>query len=79
MVGTFTDLPIGAMAVFTSGEAAEEFMAEDPFLLHGVVGERKVREWDEILAPSERSAGAAALRPYPEPSVEACAEQGGRV
>jgi uncharacterized protein YciI len=47
MVGTFTDLPMGAMAVFTSGEAAEEIMAGDPFLLHGVVGE-PIREWDEI-------------------------------
>ena len=51
LVGTFTDLPMGAMAVFTSREAAEEFMADDPFLLHGVVGERRLREWDEILAP----------------------------
>ena len=37
--------------MFISREAAEEFMADDPFLLHGVVGERRLREWDEILAP----------------------------
>ena len=51
LVGTFTDPPMGAMAVFASREAAEEFMAEDPFLQHGVVGTRRVREWDEILQP----------------------------
>ncbi len=45
-VGTFADPPMGAMAVFTSREAVEEFMADDPFLRHGVVGHRRVREWD---------------------------------
>jgi uncharacterized protein len=45
-VGTFADSPMGAMAVFTSREAVEEFMADDPFLRHGVVGPRRVREWD---------------------------------
>jgi uncharacterized protein len=51
MVGTFTDPPIGAMAVFTSREAAEEFMADDPFVHHGVVGSHRIREWDEVLKP----------------------------
>jgi uncharacterized protein YciI len=51
MVGTFTDPPMGAMAVFTSREAAEEFMADDPFVRHGVVDGPRVREWNEILAP----------------------------
>jgi uncharacterized protein YciI len=51
MVGTFTDPPIGAMAVFTSREAAEEFMADDPFVHHGVVGTHRIREWDEVLQP----------------------------
>ena len=40
------DEPMGAMAVFATREAAEEFMAGDPFLAHGVVGRRQVREWD---------------------------------
>lgn len=51
LVGTFSDAPVGAMAVFTSRDAAEEFMAADPFLLHGVVGAHRLREWDEILQP----------------------------
>lgn len=49
MVGTFTDLPMGAMSVFTSREAVEEFMADDPFVRHAVVAAPRVREWDEIL------------------------------
>ena len=51
MVGTFTDLPRGAMGVFTSCEAVEEFMAHDPFVQHGVVAAPRVREWNEILTP----------------------------
>ena len=47
-VGTFADPPMGAMAVFTSQEAVEEFMADDPFLQHGVVGASRVREWDDV-------------------------------
>lgn len=32
---------------------AQEHLAAhgDPFLLHGVVGAHRVREWDEILQP----------------------------
>jgi uncharacterized protein len=38
MVGTFADPQTeGAMAIFTSREAAEEFVAGDPFVLNGVV------------------------------------------
>jgi uncharacterized protein YciI len=39
------------MAIFTSREAAEEFMAGDPFLQNGVVGSHRGREWDEVLQP----------------------------
>lgn len=52
LVGTFADAPVGAMAVFTTRDAAEEFMADDPFLRHGVVGAHRVREWDEIYQPA---------------------------
>lgn len=51
MVGTFTDLPRGAMAVFASREAVEEFLSGDPFVQHGVVAAPRVREWNEILSP----------------------------
>jgi uncharacterized protein YciI len=51
LVGTFSDEPIGAMAVFSTREAVEEFLAGDPFMQHGVVGASRVRAWDEILQP----------------------------
>lgn len=43
-LGPFTDGG-GAMAVFTSPEAAEEFAVADPFVLNGVVSKWYVREW----------------------------------
>jgi uncharacterized protein YciI len=55
LVGTFGDEPVGAMAVFTSREAVDEFMAEDPFLRNGVVGHHRIREWDEILQPDPKA------------------------
>jgi len=42
----------GAMAVFTSRQAAEEFARGDPFVLNGVVqGSWQVREWLEAFLP----------------------------
>ena len=52
LVGTFADEPVGAMGVFTTRVAVDDFMAGDPFLLNGVVGRHRVREWDEILQPT---------------------------
>ena len=49
-VGPFTDGAGGAMAVFTSPEAAEEFVSGDPFVLHGVVSKWLVREWRVVTA-----------------------------
>jgi uncharacterized protein len=40
-----------AMGVFTTREAAEEFIAGDPFVRHGVVASWTVRPWSEVLAP----------------------------
>jgi uncharacterized protein len=41
----------GSMAVFTSREAAEEFVREDPFVLNGVIRDWQIREWDEAFLP----------------------------
>jgi hypothetical protein len=38
-----------AIGVFTSREAAEEFIAGDPFVVHGVVAEWSIRAWTEVL------------------------------
>jgi uncharacterized protein YciI len=50
MVGTFGDPQNeGSMAVFRTREAAEEFVAGDPFVLHGVVSGYEIRDWNEVL------------------------------
>ena len=52
MVGTLDEPMNGdAMAVFTTREAAEEFIAGDPFVLNGVVAGWTVRPWHEVLQP----------------------------
>ena len=52
MIGPFANaLEDGAMAVFTTREAAEEFVSADPFVLHGVVRNWTIREWKEALVP----------------------------
>lgn len=50
MVGTFAD-PVkeGSMAIFTTREAAEEFVKGDPFVVNGVVQSWTIREWNEVL------------------------------
>lgn len=50
-VGSFTDFPTGAMAVFASRAAVDEFIDGDPFVRYGVVLPPRVREWNEILSP----------------------------
>lgn len=49
LAGPFTDLPGGAAALFTTREAAEEFIRGDPFMQFGVVAKSTVREWREAL------------------------------
>ena len=52
MVGTLDEPMDGtAMGVFTTREAAEEFIAGDPFVLGGVVASWTVRPWNEVLQP----------------------------
>ena len=48
-IGPFTDR--GNMAIFRSREAAEQFVARDPFAVEGLVASYAIREWgDELLA-----------------------------
>ena len=49
LIGPFTDQS-GAMGVFTTREAAEEFAANDPCVLEGVVKAWQIRDWREALA-----------------------------
>lgn len=51
MVGTFADPQRnGSMAVFPSREAAESFVAGDPFVVEGVVRSHRLLEWNETLS-----------------------------
>jgi uncharacterized protein YciI len=51
MIGTFADVQEqGAMAIFTSHEAAADFARDDPFVLNGVVRSWRIQIWNEILA-----------------------------
>ncbi len=49
MIGTYADLS-GAMAIFTTREAAEAFAKDDPLVVNGVVRNWFIREWNEALA-----------------------------
>ncbi len=47
LVGTFGDPQAqGSMAVFSTREAAEAFVAGDPFVREGVVRSYEIRDWD---------------------------------
>jgi uncharacterized protein YciI len=51
MVGTFEDPQSqGSMAVFKTREGAEEFVADDPFVVNGVVRGYEIRGWNEIFS-----------------------------
>jgi uncharacterized protein YciI len=51
MIGPFGNPPGGAMGIFTTREAAEEFVRGDPFVQHGVIKNWTIREWNEALVP----------------------------
>ena len=69
-LGPFSD-GSGSLAVFSTREAAEEFAADDPFVLHGVVSSWQIREWRQVtpLPAVSRAAGGplacAGSRPTP--------------
>jgi uncharacterized protein YciI len=48
-VGTWADPREGSMAVFRSRATAEEFVKDDPFVLHGVVARYELKDWNETL------------------------------
>ncbi len=51
MAGPYGSPPVGALGVFTTREAAEEFSKGDPFVLNGVVARTTLHDWNEALAP----------------------------
>lgn len=65
LVGLLTEPMNGeAMAVFTSREAAEEFIEDDPFIAHNVIDRWTIRPWREILyRPAAAGPGGEADSP----------------
>jgi uncharacterized protein YciI len=49
LIGPMSDPSEGALAVFTTREAAEAFAAGDPFVTGGVVARWRIQEWNEVL------------------------------
>ena len=39
------------MGVFTTREAAEEFVQGDPFVLQGAVSDYTIKDWNETIVP----------------------------
>lgn len=48
-IGPFTGG--GSLGVFRTKEAAEKFVAEDPFKLEGLVKSYVIKEWNDALIP----------------------------
>jgi uncharacterized protein YciI len=52
MIGVFEDAQAdGALGIFPTRRAAEAFIRDDPFVLHGVVRAWHIRGWNEVLEP----------------------------
>lgn len=49
LAGPYGQPPVGALAVFSSEEAAREFIDGDPFVQQGAVAKWKIELWDEAL------------------------------
>ena len=47
MGGVFANPQEGALIIFTTREAAEEFARGDPFVFNGVVRAWRIHEWNE--------------------------------
>lgn len=51
LIGPFGDPQTqGSMAIFNSREAAEEFVAGDPFVLNKLIKRYEIREWQEAYS-----------------------------
>jgi uncharacterized protein len=44
--GPLGNPPEGAMAIFTTREAAEEFIKDDPFVTNGLISKWRLVEWN---------------------------------
>jgi uncharacterized protein YciI len=49
MAGPYGNPPVGAVGVFTSRKAAENFLRGDPFVQNGIVERYRLEDWNEVL------------------------------
>lgn len=47
--GPLGNPPTGAMGIFKSRRAAEDFVAGDPFVVQGLVASRRIVEWNALF------------------------------
>eukprot|EP00985_Skeletonema_marinoi_P024585 scaffold17210_cov139-Skeletonema_marinoi.AAC.1 len=57
-----SDIPNGALFVFTTKEAAEKFAAEDPYIEGGIVTKSTISEWTVAIGRDEMSSLGRKLR-----------------
>src|ERR1035441_339552 len=75
MIGPFANAQDdGAMGVFTSRAAAEEFVRGDPFVLGGVVRKWTILDWNEVLVPDAPGTlpGAGGARGSASAAIPSC-------
>lgn len=49
LAGAYADPVDGAVFVFTSREAAEDFIARDPYVANGLVTGHRIRDWNVVI------------------------------
>lgn len=49
MAGPYGNPPTGALGIFTSRAAADEFVRGDPFFVHGIIDRYRLEDWNEVL------------------------------
>jgi uncharacterized protein len=77
MIGPFANAQEdGAMGIFTTREAAEEFVRGDPFVLHEVVRNWTIREWNEALVSDEPASRPPPTRAPPSSSSRLAPDAG---
>lgn len=43
------EVPSGALFIFTTEAAAEEFVAKDPYVSNGIVTDHSIEEWNVVV------------------------------
>jgi|UniRef100_A0A8J9X3E7 uncharacterized protein YciI len=52
-----TNVPTGALFLFTDRDAAREFVARDPYVAHGIVTAHTIQEWNVVVQKADDDDG----------------------